>query len=99
MNAREKKEYQLVNKVFARFLKEKNIYHRYVRGFSETNSTIFTPNALLNYVEKYCGIEGYTSSPIDYGLYWTGTEEGHEYWRELNNEWTAFRDKHLFTLK
>lgn len=74
-------------KTFTRFLKERQSFAPFQRAFFEQNG--YRANNVLKYECEDCD-----SIIIDRAFTWKYTQEGHEYWKNLNNKFL-----HLTRLK
>ena len=87
-----RREYEF--RVFVRWLKEKQIYHKYVRGVAiHFHISEFDG---LRKVKMHWGEDGSTGSInniIDASLWWSQTYEGHSFWCVMNEEWNRFYRK------
>lgn len=63
--------------IFVRFLKEKRKYSSFKRQMDPTRP-YFNCSPMFR--------------PIDRGLVWLHTEEGHDYWKNLHKEWKELYD-------
>ena len=82
------KEHKL--RVFLRWLKEKQIYLRYIRGVS---NKFYTSNygASLQVRDLYdIGNDHFLSTIIDQTMCWSNTQEGYSFWSAKNSSWYKF---------
>ena len=69
-------------KLFIRFLKENNAYSFYVKNLKSSKRRLFI---IDNLVEK--AMTNITCSEILSSFSWRYTNEGFDFWDELNNKW------------
>ena len=68
-------------KLFLRFLKEKNVYKRYRYNFL-SRSTVTACFLFKQTAKRW----------IDYSFYWFGTFEGGHFWMSMSTSWILFLD-------
>ncbi len=91
-----------VIRIFLRFLKEENIYHRYLDniyvlcyGFDSIKSL---HRLFLGYFIKK--INKKTISTLIYiSFYWGDTKEGYSFWNIYDGKWRKFCNKHIVVNK
>lgn len=81
-------------KYFIRFLLKNNIYTNYtvnLNMFLTMHSVIL--KRYIDHGEKFCidytenKLKGYADCIIDQTLHWKHTNEGHDFWSEINYKW------------
>ena len=73
-------------KLFFRFLKERNIYYAFLRNFRDPKTRIpYDRNRhLMEFTKESFG------DVINQTLWWNKTEEGHSFWKQINDEFHAY---------
>lgn len=79
-------------RIFLRWLKEHNLYFKYLRGASRNygepiRSIVFT------LMERLLDSKLSAKSFIDYTIWWSQTVEGQSFWAEKNYAWERFYEE------
>ena len=72
-------EISLEARYFYKFLKKHNCLRAFIKNILRENGWIGKNLNILEILTKYPTISG--------GFIWAGTEEGAQYWEELNKKW------------
>lgn len=70
-----------MKKDFVHFLKKHNAYGKYRKAYFEEKMLVLNPFNLLNEP---------LNQQINYAFCWTKTNEGEDFWWELNEKWRKF---------
>lgn len=68
--------------LFYRFLKQENVFHLFVKNISNKETRLYCVNNIKEYFND-------TSKRdlIFYAFQWSATNEGHDFWSQINQRW------------
>lgn len=95
----------IVYKLFVRFLKDHNVYSAYIKNFEKHKSTrldwanVKYPYNFNAYVtgglNDFCEKIVFKEKIIILSFKWAETEEGKDFWEDMNAQWQKFYDDYL----
>lgn len=69
--------------LFYRFLKQENVFHLFVKNISNNKTRLYCVN---DNIKKYFN-DTYKRDLIYYAFNWKATNEGHDFWSQINQRW------------
>ena len=79
-------------RLFFKFLKENNLYDKWVYNIKTQHSSIFKYQFFWKNKNKIL-FSGNCSSAINSAFCWDDTNEGYDFWERLEVKWKIFRRK------